>query len=587
LNTAVSPEAGRAIASRPELRDAIVSFRGAFVAVACFSGIINVLMLSGSLFMLQVYDRVLPSRSVPTLVALIVLVTVLYAFQGVLDAVRSRVLSRIGLGLDELLSGRVFNAIVRMPLRTRDRGEGLQPVRDLDQVSGFLGGSGPAALFDLPWMPLYVALCFAFHFWLGLTALFGVFLLLALTLLNDRLVRSPTRSLAGFMAKRQTLAQSSMRNAEVIAAMGMNGNLAQRWGKANADYRGVQARASDLTGGFGALSRVLRMMLQSAILAIGAYLVIFQEATPGIIIASSILTSRALAPVELAIAHWKGFLGARQSWRRLNDLFTALPVAPDLLELPAPAAELSVETISVAPPGERRLVVQDVAFSLRAGTCVGVIGPSGSGKSSLVRALVGVWPLMRGKIRLDGAALEQWPVDGLGRHIGYLPQDVELFSGTVGQNIARFDVEARPAAIIAAAQAAGVHELILRLPEGYQTDIGEGGTALSAGQRQRIALARALYRDPFLVVLDEPNSNLDAAGDQALTQAIIHIKQRGGVVVVVAHRPSALAAADFLLVLGAGQQHAFGPKSEVAQTALKPVSPPPLVAVNTERVANS
>lgn len=587
MNASVSPASGPAITSRSELRDALSSFRGAFVAVACFSGIINVLMLSGSLFMLQVYDRVLPSRSVPTLVALIVLVTVLYAFQGVLDAVRSRVLSRIGLGLDELLSRRVFDAIIRLPLRTRDRGEGLQSVRDLDQISGFMGGSGPAALFDLPWMPIYIAICFAFHVWLGAAALFGVVLLLALTLITDRMVREPTRSLAGFTTKKHSLAQAGVRNAEVLAAMGMSGNFAQRWGEANADYRRSQAQASDLTGGSGALSRVLRMMLQSAVLAIGAYLVIFQEATAGIIIASSILTSRALAPVETAIAHWKGFLSARQSWRRLNDLFTAFPVAPDRIELPAPSAELSVETISVAPPGERRLVVQDVAFSLRAGTCVGVIGPSGSGKSSLARALVGVWPLMQGKIRLDGAAIEQWPAGRLGRHIGYLPQDVELFAGTVGQNIARFEIEALPADIIAAAQAAGVHELILRLPEGYQTEIGDGGAALSAGQRQRIALARALYRDPFLVVLDEPNSNLDAAGDQALTQAMMQIKLRGGVIVIVAHRPSALAAADFLLVLGGGRQHAFGPKSEVARNALMPGSPPPLVAVDAGRVAQS
>lgn len=573
--------------NRSDLRGALLSYRGAFIAVAGFSGIINVLMLSGSLFMLQVYDRVLPSRSVPTLVALILLVAVLYAFQGVLDVVRARVLTRIGAGLDELLSRRVFDSVIRLPLRAGDNGQGLQPLRDLDQVSGFLAGGGPAALFDLPWMPLYIALCFAFHPWLGFAATAGALLLLTLTVLTDRLVRGPTRVMTGFTMKRNALAQSSVRNAEVLAAMGMGANLAQRWGSANASYREAQERASDLAGGFGALSRVLRMMLQSAVLAIGAYLVIFQEATPGIIIASSILTSRALAPIELATANWKGFLSAQQSWRRLSDLFAALPVSQDGLELPAPVTELAVETISVVPPGERRLVVQDVKFSLQAGTGVGIIGPSGSGKSSLARALVGVWPLVRGQIRLDGAALDQWPADTLGRHIGYLPQDVELFAGTVGQNIARFDVDAQPAAIIAAAQAAGVHELILRLPEGYQTEIGEAGAALSAGQRQRIALARALYRDPFLVVLDEPNSNLDAAGDQALTEAIQQIKQRGGIVVVVAHRPSALAALDFLLVLGGGQQQAFGPKSEVAQNAFHPASPPPLKAVGAERLVNS
>jgi PrtD family type I secretion system ABC transporter len=580
-----SPEAARPGMSRSELREAMFSFRGAIVAVACFSGIINVLMLSGSLFMLQVYDRVLPSRSIPTLVALVLLVAILYAFQGLFDAVRARVLARIGAGLDELLSRRVFDSVIRLPLSARDRGEGLQPLRDLDQVSGFLAGGGPAALFDLPWMPLYIALCFAFHPWLGIAALIGALLLLTLTILTDRSIRGPSRVMTGLTMKRNALAQSSVRNAEVLAAMGMGANLARRWGDANSGHRAAQARASDLAGGLGALSRVLRMMLQSAVLAIGAYLVIYQEATPGIIIASSILTSRALAPVELAIAHWKGFLSTRQSWRRLNDILAAFPVSEDGIELPPPVAQLSVEGISVVPPGERRLVVQDVNFSLQAGTGVGVIGPSGSGKSSLARSLVGVWPLVRGKIRLDGAALEHWPASTLGRHIGYLPQDVELFAGTIGHNIARFDAGAEPAATIAAARAAGVHELILRLPEGYQTEIGEGGAALSAGQRQRIALARALYGEPFLVVLDEPNSNLDAAGEQALMQAILQIKQRGGIVVMVAHRPNALAAVDFLLVLGNGQQQAFGPKNEVARSTLQPVSSQPLNTAATERLA--
>jgi PrtD family type I secretion system ABC transporter len=560
--------------TRSELREALVSFRGAYVAVAGFSGLINVLMLSGSLFMLQVYDRVLPSRSVPTLVALIILVTVLYVFQGILEAVRARVLTRIGAGIEELVSSRVFSCVVRLPLRTRDRGEGLQALRDLDQVSGFLSGAGPAALFDLPWMPLYVAICFLFHPWIGVAALIGALLLVSLTVLTDRLVRSPTKAMSGFSTSRSTIAQSSTRNAEVLAAMGMGERMANRWNRANSGFREAQERASDLTSGLGAASRILRMMLQSMVLALGAYLVIHQQATPGIIIASSILTSRALAPIELAIAHWKSFLNARQSWRRLDDLFAAFPVAERGMELPAPTAELSVESISVVPPGDRRLVVQDVEFSLRAGSGVGVIGPSGSGKSSLARALVGVWPLMRGKVRLDGGALEQWPARSLGRHIGYLPQDVELFAGTVGQNIARFDDDAMPETIIAAARAAGVHEMILRLPEGYQTEIGESGAALSAGQRQRVALARALFGDPFLVVLDEPNSNLDAAGDQALTQAIERIKARGGIVVVVAHRPSALAVLDHLLVLGGGRQQAFGLKGEIARQALQPAAVP-------------
>ena len=540
-------------------------------------------MLSGSLFMLQVYDRVLPSRSIPTLVALIVMVVVLYAFQGVLEVVRSRVLTRIGAGIDEIISGRVFSCIVRLPLRTRDRGEGLMALRDLDQVSGFLSGGGPAALFDLPWIPLYIGVCFLFHPWIGVAALVGAILLVSLTVVADRLVRAPTKAMSSLGTKRAAIAQSSARNAEVLTAMGMGDNLARRWTRANNDFRSAQERTSDITGGFGATSRILRMMLQSMVLALGAYLVIYQQATPGIIIASSILTSRALAPIELAIAHWKGFLGARQSWRRLDELFAALPAADDGMELPAPTSELTVESIAVVAPGDRRLLLQDVEFSLKAGSGMGVIGPSGSGKSSLARALVGVWPLTRGKIRLDGAALEQWPAGSLGRHIGYLPQDVELFAGTVGQNISRFDEEASSDDIIAAARSAGVHEMILRLPEGYRTEIGEAGAALSAGQRQRVALARALYRDPFLVVLDEPNSNLDAAGEQALTQAIERIKARGGIVIVVAHRPSALAALDHLLVLGGGRQQAFGLKGDIARQAIQPA---PLHAVATEKAGS-
>lgn len=544
------------------------------MAVAGFSGLINVLMLSGSLFMLQVYDRVLPSRSVPTLVALIVLVAVLYAFQGMLDAIRSRVLTRIGAGIDELIANRVFDCLTRLPLRTRDRGEGLQALRDLDQISGFLSGAGPAALFDLPWMPLYVVVCFLFHPWIGVAALVGALLLVLLTVLTDRLVRGPTKAMSGFGTRRSAIAQASARNAEVLAAMGMGERLAKRWNHANNAFREAQEHASDLTSGLGASSRILRMMLQSMVLALGAYLVIHQQATPGIIIASSILTSRALAPIEAAIAHWKSFLNARQSWQRLDDLFAAFPASEGGMELPAPQSTLAVETIAVAAPGGRRILLDDVDFSLNAGSGLGVIGPSGSGKSSLARALVGVWPVTRGKVRFDGAAIEQWPAQALGRHIGYLPQDVELFAGTVGQNIGRFDETATPAAIIEAARAAGVHDMILRLPEGYQTEIGESGAALSAGQRQRVALARALFGNPFLVVLDEPNSNLDAAGDQALTLAIEGIKARGGIVIVVAHRPSALAALDHLLVLNGGRQQAFGLKSEIARQALQPVATP-------------
>ena len=513
--------AGKAsAASHDELASALRACRGALIGIAVVSSVINVLYLTGSFFMLEVYDRVLPSRSVPTLVALAILVAALYAFQGMLDLVRTRVLVRVGAALDETLNNRVFAALVRLPLLAGSKAENMQPLRELDQVRSFTSGMGPAALFDLPWMPLYLAICFLFHPWIGWTATVGGILLVILTILTEVLARDPTRAAAGHGAQRQLLADASRRNAEVLGAMGMAGRLAARWGEKNAQYMTSQRRAADVVGGLGAISKVLRMLLQSAVLGVGAYLVIRQEATAGIIIAGSILTSRALAPVELAIANWRGFLAARQSWRRLHDLFKLMPTDQDRLALPKPRSSLAAEHVSAAPPGTGKLVVQDVAFSLKAGQGLGIIGPSASGKSSLARLLVGVWQPARGKVRLDGAALEQWPSEALGAHIGYLPQSVELFAGTVAENISRFDPAATPEAVIQAAQAAGVHELILRLPDGYETEIGEDGAALSTGQRQRVALARALYGDPFLVVLDEPNSNLDAEGESALTQAL-------------------------------------------------------------------
>jgi PrtD family type I secretion system ABC transporter len=552
------------------IASAVAVCRRAFVAVGLFSGAINVLMLTGSLFMLQIYDRVLPSRSVSTLIGLTIMVAAVYAIQGLLDAIRGRMLVRIGRSLDEQLSDRVYETIVRLPLKARTIADGLQPLRDLDSVRGFLSSMGPTALFDLPWMPLYLSLCFVFHFWIGLTALGGAIILVSFTLLTEMLARVPSRDAARHGATRLALAETSRRNAEVLQSMGMTRRLAAHWGTNNDKYLNAQEQASDVAANLGATSRVLRMILQSAVLAVGAYLVIHQEATGGVIIASSILTSRALAPVELAIAHWRGFVAARQSWRRLTDLINRLTLDDVPMALPTPRKSLAVEAVNVAPPGVQRLVVRDLGFNLEAGQALGIIGPSASGKSSLARALVGVWQPARGKVRLDGAALEQWPPEDLGRHIGYLPQDVELFDGTVADNIARFDPEPDPAAVIAAAQAAEIHELILRLPDGYDTAIGEGGLALSAGQRQRLALARALYRDPFLVVLDEPNSNLDAEGDQALTQAIVGVRNRGGILVVIAHRPSALIAVDLVLAMANGQSQAFGPKDDVLRKVLRP-----------------
>jgi ATP-binding cassette subfamily C protein len=553
------------------LANALSACRSAFAAVAMFSAAINLLGLAGSMFMLQVYDRVLPSRSVPTLLALVALVVVVFAIQGGLETIRMRLLVRIGRSLDQKLTGDTYRALARIPLTTQPLRDGLQPVRDLDQIRSFLSSVGPTALFDLPWMPLYLGLCFAFHVWIGITALAGALVLVVLTTLTEFLARVPAKdaSLAG--AKRLAFAEVTRRNAEVIRAMGMSRQFSSGWSSINVRYMEHQQNASDVTGGLGSASRMLRMLLQSIVLAVGAYLVINQEATGGIIIASSILVSRALAPVEIAIAHWKGFLGARQSWSRLSQLLVSLGDGSERTRLPAPKSSLSVEGLSVVPPGQQRLVVQDVTFRLEAGHGLGIIGPSASGKSTLARALVGVWAAARGKVRIDAAAIDQWDPDDLGAHIGYLPQDVELFEGTVAQNIARFDEAIDSSSVIDAATTAGVNEMILRLPDGYDSQVGEFGSALSAGQRQRIALARALYRDPFLVVLDEPNSNLDAEGDEALTRAIAAVRKRGGIVIVVAHRAAALAGVDLVLAMTFGRIQTFGPKDEVMRKILEPV----------------
>ncbi|GJE53692.1 Type I secretion system ATP-binding protein PrsD [Methylobacterium thuringiense] len=579
------PILGRVLhqAEESELISALSECRTALIGVAVMSGLVNVLYLTGSFFMLEVYDRVIPSRSVPTLIGLAALALVLFAFQGLLETIRTRILARVGAALDEALSDRVFDVVVRAPLNGALPGDGLLPLRDLDQLRGFLSGSGPSAMFDLPWMPIYVLICFLFHPLIGCAAIAGAMVLVVVTLITDRATRAPSQATTAHGLRRNALADAGRRNAEVLAAMGMQGRLAARWGMANRDYMIAQQRVADIAGGFGAGSKVFRMALQSGVLALGAWLVINNQASAGIIIASSILVSRALAPAELAIANWKGFVGARQSWRRLSDLFAKFPQAGHSLVLPAPTRSLSIEGISVAPPGTSRFVVQDATFALQAGQGLGIIGPSASGKSSLVRALVGVWPLLRGKVRIDGAALGQWPKSELGLHIGFLPQEVELFAGTIADNIGRFEPNAPFEPVIAAARAAGVHDMVLRLSDGYNTRIGEGGAGLSAGQRQRIGLARALYRDPFLVVLDEPNSNLDADGESALTEAIRGIRRRGGICVVVAHRPSALAAVDLVLMMADGRIQAFGPKDEILKQVLRPASVPHSMQIGGSR----
>jgi ATP-binding cassette subfamily C protein len=562
---AQEPEQGNS-----ELRSALRSCRTAFIGTAAFSLVINVLMLTGSMFMLEVYDRVLPSRSIPTLIAMCSIAGFLFVAMGLLDVLRGRLLARAGGAIDESLAARVFDVLVRLPVRTGNRKDGLQPLRDLDTIRSFLSSQGPTALFDLPWLPFYLAIVYAFHPLLGLTAVIGAVVLISLTVLTEALTRRPTREATMHTAARLNLAQACQRNAEVLAGMGFAARLGVLWASSNDRALAWQRRASDIGGGLGATARVLRMILQSAVLATGAYLVIIQQASAGIIIAGSILAARALAPVDIAIANWRAFIAARQSWARLGQLLAKLPRQPQPIPLPAPSSKLQVENLVVVPPGQQRVAVRDITFALNSGQGLGIIGPSGAGKSSLARVLVGAWLLAAGRVRLDGAALDQWAPEALGRYIGYLPQGVELFAGSIAQNIARFDPDADAAALIEAAKSADVHELIVSLPNGYDTEIGDGGSTLSAGQRQRVGLARALYGDPFLVVLDEPDASLDQDGEQALHKAILGVRQRGGIVVVVSHRQSVIGAVDLLLALDRGRPVAAGPKDLVLQKLARP-----------------
>lgn len=548
---------------------ALSSARGALLATAGFSGAINILMLSGSLFMLQVYDRVLASHSIPTLLALVVLIVILYLFQGALEMLRSRIFARIGRMVDGRLGDLAFESHLERGLPRAGALPGASSFRDIEQLRAFLGGGGPSALFDLPWMPLYVALLFGLHPALGLIGVAGILVLSTLTFLTDRFSAGHQRVANAKTNEASAMAEAARRNAEAILPLGMADHVLKRWRVVAQESARAQLAGSDVTALFASASRFARMALQSLVLALGAYLVIQGETSGGAMIASSILLGRALAPVELAIANWKGFIGARQSYGRLSaDL--KHPVPASMVALPAPARRLDVEKLTVGVDGLPEPILRDVAFSLSAGDALGVIGPSGGGKSTLARALTGLWVAQRGCIRLDGATLDQWSRTQAGKFLGYLPQQVELLAGTVAQNIARFDPTATSEEILRAAQMAAVDDLVRRLPQGFDTEVGEGGQRLSAGQRQRIALARALFRDPFLVVMDEPNSNLDSAGDLALSQAIAQIRARGGIAVVVAHRPSALAEVSLILTLGEGRMQAFGPKDEVLRQVLAP-----------------
>lgn len=555
-----------------ELWDAVRDYKRVFVTVLIVSAVLNVLLLGGSIYMMLVYDSVLPSHSIPTLVGLLVMVLAVYLFQAFFDNMRAGMLADVANAVDHQLSRRVQTAISQLALSGhRLPGDGLGPMRDLEQVRSFMS-SGMATMIDLPWIIFFLAILFMLHFWLGVTTLVGAIILFSLTLVINRVTKAPTAQLTQLSAYRNAMAETNLRHVELLTALGMRGRMQDRWEGLNRYYVGAQNKLSRSAAALGGVSKILRLALQSIILTVGALLVIDGKASGGVIFASSILSGRALAPVDSAIANWRNLVSARIGWQRLTELLKrAMPEAEIYTRLPAPAHALEVAQLVVAPPGTQQITVNGAQFALTAGDACGIIGPSGAGKSSLGRALIGVWRPARGTVRLDGATLDQWQSDHLGQSIGYLPQSVELLDGTIAENIGRFDPEATSEAVIAAAKAAAVHDLIIGFPNGYDTRVGLDGDALSAGQRQRIGLARALYNDPFFVLLDEPNSNLDAEGEAALEQAIRSVRERHGIVIVISHRPNVLGQVSHVLFMRGGRMEAFGPAAEVmARYTAKP-----------------
>jgi PrtD family type I secretion system ABC transporter len=538
------------------------------VGVATITTVLNVLAFTAPLFMLEIYDRVIPSQSVTTLVGLLLLVLGLFLFSGIFDIIRGRVMSRAAALIDTRISDRIPALIAGAPLRTNMNGDILKPANDADQVRAFLSSSAAAALFDLPWVPVLLVVCFFMHPLVGWLTIGAMAFLTGLALVSTMATRKRTRALAAAIANRNRIGEATHRSAEAIAAMGMLPTLSRIWTGAQSKAADMQQHTADVTGAFAGMTKAVRQMVQSATLALGAWLVIEGDMSAGSIVASSIIVARALQPIEQTIANWNSLVTARYAWNRLNRLFQDYPVDDDgRTALPLPNRVLLVEGLFAGPPAEQnRMTVQNVSFRANAGTAVGIIGPSGSGKSSLVRTIIGAWPPVRGRISLDGAAIDQWSPKDRGRMIGYMPQASDLFPGTIAENIARLDHDASHAEIVAAAKAAGAHDMIVTMREGYETQVGYDGASLSAGQRQRVALARALFGNPFLVVLDEPNSNLDVDGDKALLSALSGVKARGGVVVVVAHRNSVLSQLDSLLVMENGIVKAFGARDAVLKS---------------------
>ncbi|SFH36483.1 type I secretion system permease/ATPase [Modicisalibacter xianhensis] len=556
-----------------ELRHALKACCSSFAAVGGFSLCINLLMLVPALYMLQVYDRVIPTGSMETLAMLTGVTVFFFIVMGGLELVRSRILVRVGNRLDMLLNPCLYSAMFRRSVTTPGQ-QTAQPLNDLATLRQFLAGNGLFAFFDAPWVPIYLGILFLFDVWFGVFASVAALILLALAVANEKATQSLLAEAGSEHIQAQDLATSNLRNAEVLHAMGMLPEIMGRWAARHEAFLIKQSQASDRAGTLSNLSKILRLLFQSLILGLGAWLVVKGSLTPGMMIAGSIVMGRALAPIDQMISSWKGFVGARNAYQRIEELLAQQPEALQYMSLPAPRGDISVETVVAVPPGGNLPTLRGVNFSVAAGEHVGIVGPSAAGKSTLARVLLGVWPVQAGKVRLDGADIGHWNRDELGPHVGYLPQDIELFDGTVSENIARFGhVDADK--VIEAARKAGVHDMILRLPEGYDTWISARSGALSGGQRQRIGLARALYGNPVLVVLDEPNSNLDDTGERALAHTLQKLKTDGVTLFVISHRTSVLKSVDKLLVLKDGQVSLFGSRDEILSKLARPVQARP------------
>ncbi len=544
------------------LKVALKACKGSFIAVGFFSFFVNALMLVPSFYMLQVYGRVVTSGSISTLVMLTIIMTVLMVTMGSLEWVRSRIMVRVSTKLDVLLSRDVYRASFKRALDSGGMDASAQPLNDLTGLRQFLTGNGLFAFFDTPWLPIYIGVMFLFHPWYGWIAIGSAVVLLCLAVVNERLTG---RAIAD--ANKQNIAANlhtnkTLRNAEVIESMGMLHTLMGRWAQRQGKVLILQSEASDSGGLITSISKSFRMLIQSLILGVGAYLAVQHEITPGLMIAGSILLGRALAPIDLMIGSWKGFIAARSQYARLNEILDLQQAEPQRMSLPAPEGNVQVENLIVSAPGSKAPILKNITFAAPSGSVVGVIGPSASGKSTLARALLGVWAPQHGVVRLDGADINNWDKQELGPHVGYLPQDIELFEGSISENIARFG-EIDSEKIIAAAKTAGVHEMVLQLPEGYDTVIGSTGVNLSGGQRQRIGLARAIYGSPKLIILDEPNSNLDEVGERALAVAIQQLKATGATIFVITHRTSILSQLDRLMVMTGGAINMYGPRDQV------------------------